>query len=335
MFRALLYKFYIALIILLAVFSVFMWLLGVDILILVPLALIFTVLTRIVLILLVLKDVRKMYLRTAKLEENANQYSIGTRLLIRRDLELARANEKLQEFDEIKSNFISVVAHQLRTPLSGIKWTLNMLLSGDLGALNNDQKTFLMKSYESNNRMITLVNDMLNTDRIQSGKMHFGFRFVNVIDLLDNVLFEVSSEAIKRNISIEFKRKFENLPQAYIDPETMRAVFQNLLENSIKYTMKGGKIELDVEPDKDNLLISVSDNGIGIPQAEQKKVFDRFFRARNAVKLETDGSGLGLYIAKSIVEKNGGKIWFESEENKGTTFHFTVPVKAGSDIKKV
>ncbi|MBI4156054.1 MAG: HAMP domain-containing histidine kinase [Candidatus Zambryskibacteria bacterium] len=271
--------------------------------------------------------------KIAELEKLLKEQQQNARLLVRRDLELSRANEKLQEFDEIKSNFISVVAHQLRTPLSGIKWTLNMLLNGDLGPLNNDQKTFLIKSYESNNRMITLINDMLDTDRIQSGKMHYGFRYINIIDLLDNVLFEISPEATKRNISIEFKRKLENLPQVYIDPETMRAVFQNLLENAIKYTIEGGKIILDAEQVKNMLQISINDNGIGIPEDQKKKVFERFFRGRNAILRETDGSGLGLYIAKTIVEKNGGIIWFESKENNGTTFYFTVPIKI-EDVKK-
>ena len=325
-------KFYIFLIVFFAVSSLGLWFLGLDILLAVPIGLIFAFFVRIGVELLVLRPAKGVYFRIAKLEENANEYNIGTRLLIRRDLELARANEKLQQFDEIKSNFISVVAHQLRTPLSGIKWTLNMILNGEMGELNNDQKTFLMKSYESNNRMITLVNDMLDTDRIQSGKVHFGFRYINIVDLLDNVLFEISPEAAKKQISIEFRKKLENLPQAYIDPESMRAVFQNLLDNSIKYTMEGGRIELDIEAKENFLQISISDNGIGIPQAEQKKIFDRFFRAGNAVKLQTDGSGLGLYIAREIVEKNGGKIWFESLEGKGTAFHFTVPLKL-EDIK--
>src|SRR3989339_1164725 len=137
--------------------------------------------------------------RIKQLEELLKEQQQSARLLVRRDLELARANEKLQEFDEIKSNFISVVAHQLRTPLSGIKWTLNMLLNGDLGALNNDQKTFLMKSYESNNRMVTLVNDMLVADRIQLGKVQYGFKYINLIDLMDNILFEINPVASRRN----------------------------------------------------------------------------------------------------------------------------------------
>ena len=272
--------------------------------------------------------VAELEAKVAKMEQASGDYQTGTQLLIRRDLELSRANEKLQKFDEIKSNFISVVAHQLRTPLSGVKWTLSMLLNGDMGELNNDQKTFLMKTFESNARMITLVNDMLVADGIQSGRVHYGFKHVDIINLMDNVLFEVAPEAAKRHITITYKNKFENLPQAYIDPETMRAVLQNLLENAIKYTMDVGKIEIDVQKqkDEDTLLISIGDNGIGIPEDQAKDVFVKFFRARNAIKQETDGSGLGLYIAKTIVEKNGGKIWFESTEGKGTTFYFTVPV---------
>ena len=269
----------------------------------------------------------EMQAKIAKLEQAASEYNTGTKLLIRRELELTRANEKLQKFDEVKSNFISVVAHQLRTPLSGIKWTLSMLLSGDMGPLNNDQKTFLMKSYESNARMITLVNDMLVADGIQSGRVHYGFKHIDIIDLIDNVLFEVSPQASKKNISIEYKHKFENLPQAYVDPETMRAVLQNLLENAVKYTIEGGKIEIDVKKENDYLAISIADNGIGIPKDQIKDVFVKFFRAHNAIKQETDGSGLGLYIAKTIVEKNGGTIWFESVEGKGSTFYFTVPLE--------
>ncbi len=268
----------------------------------------------------------KVKQRTEELKKSIKEQHEGTKLLIRRDLELSRVNEKLQKLDEVKSNFISVIAHQLRTPLSGVKWTLSMLLNGDMGALNNDQKTFIMKSYESNSRMITLVNDMLVADGIQSGRVHYGFKHTNIIDLMDNVLFEMNPQALKKNISIKYKSKFENLPEAYIDPETMRALLQNLLENAIKYTMDGGKIEIDVKEEADYLTVSIADNGIGIPQDQQASVFARFFRARNAVKQETDGSGLGLYISKTIVEKNGGVIWFESNEEKGTTFYFTVPL---------
>ncbi len=279
-------------------------------------------------------EIEEMQGRLATLEQLAKEYNTSAKLLIRRDLELSRANEKLQQLDEAKSNFITVVAHQLRTPLSGIKWTLDMLLNGDMGALNNDQKTFVMKSYESNARMITLVNDMLVADRIQSGRVHYGLEHIDLIDLLDNLLFEISPQASKKHISIEYKSGFKNLPQVYINSETMRSVLQNLLENAIKYTVGGGKIVIGVYVQNDNqkqaqkqMVVSIADTGIGIPTDQQKNVFARFFRARNAVKQETDGSGLGLYIAKTIVEKGGGTIWFESTEGRGTTFYFTIPLE--------
>ena len=269
-------------------------------------------------------DVKK---NIEKLEQVKNEYNTSTKLLIRRDLELSRANDRLQKFDEVKSNFISVVAHQLRTPLSGVEWTLSMLLGGDLGPLNNEQKTFLMKSYESNTRMITLVNDMLVADHIQSGKVHFTFKHLDIVNLIDNVLFEINPQAFKKNISISYKSQFKDLPKVYSDPETLRAVVQNLLENSIKYTMEKGRIEIDIKKDNDHLLVSVADNGIGIPKDQEKNVFEKFFRASNAIKQETDGSGLGLFISKTIIEKNNGKIWFETEEGKGSTFYFTVPLE--------
>ena len=280
-----------------------------------------------------LSDIEAMNEKIARMEQVVLEYNTGTKLLIRRDLELSRANEKLQKFDETKSNFISVVAHQLRTPLSGVKWTLSMLISGDMGELNNDQKTFLMKTYESNTRMITLINDMLVADGIQSGRMHYGFKHIDIVNLLDNVLFEMSPQAVKKNVSLQYKSKFENLPQIYVDPETMRAVLQNLLENAIKYTMEKGRIEINVVQENDHLLISITDDGIGIPADQTKDIFMKFFRARNAIKQETNGSGLGLFIAKEIVEKNGGTIWFEGREGGGTTFYFTVPLE-GDHLQK-
>ncbi len=274
----------------------------------------------------VFPEIKILNNKIKKMEQDAKSYDAGTKLLIRRDLELNRANDKLKDLDEAKSGFISVVAHQLRTPLSGVKWTLSMLIGGDMGELNNDQKTFLMKSYESNNRMINLVNDMLAADRVQSGKVRYEFRSISIINLIDNILFELNPAAQKKNISIEYKDRLDNIPNVLVDPDTIRAVMQNLLENAIKYTMDGGKVSIGLVKQEEKLQVSVTDNGIGIPENQKKNIFSKFFRATNAVKLETDGSGLGLNIAQTIIEKNGGEMWFESQENKGTTFFFTIPI---------
>jgi len=252
----------------------------------------------------------------------------GARLLVRRDLELTRANDQLRKLDETKSSFISVVAHQLRTPLSGIKWTLNLLINGDMGTLTAEQRTFLIKAYESNDRMISLVNDMLGADRIESGKVRYFFQSVPLSEVIDEVLFELLPQAKARGVSITFASKPTHPTKVHADPTKLRAVFQNLLENSVKYSQEGGSIEVSLVPrGTEEVEVSIKDDGIGIPKEQQKNIFDRFFRATNAVKLETDGSGLGLFIVKSIVERHGGMIWFESEENRGVTFHFTLPLE--------
>lgn len=271
-----------------------------------------------------------LYARKAISFENlSREQEQGAQLLVRRDLELTRANEQLRKLDEIKSGFISVVAHQLRTPLSGIKWTLNLLLNGDIGALQTEQKTFLMKAYESNDRMISLVNDMLGADRIDSGKTRYLFQPLQLVDVIDNVLFELLPQANAKGITIRFAQKPPSLPKVHGDHEKLRAVFQNILENAVKYSRPQGTIVvgLTVESNGEEVRVSIQDDGIGIPKEQQKDIFERFFRARNAIKAETDGSGLGLFIVKSIIERHGGRIWFESAEGKGVTFYFTVPVE--------
>ncbi len=250
----------------------------------------------------------------------------GAKLLVRRDLELTRANERLSELDAVKSGFITVVAHQLRTPLSGVKWTLNLLLKGDLGALSDEQRDFLLKAYESNDRMISLVNDMLGADRVESGSLSYSFSAIPVWDVAQKVLLELTPLANTRKLSIRLDPGIEGLPEVHADPERVRAVFQNLLENSLKYSLPPGEVVITGKTEGDFIRIGVTDKGIGIPKNEQKNVFERFFRAGNALKLETEGTGLGLFIARSIIKRHGGRIWFESGENTGATFFFTLPI---------
>jgi len=273
---------------------------------------------------------KKLKERTIELSNLLIEQKKIARMLIHRDLELTKANEKLQKLDKVKSDFISVVAHQLRTPLSGIKWTLSLLLSGDVGSLNKDQNNLLNKTYKSNDRMIALINDMLIADGIQSGRVHYGFNNLDIVSFINDIIFEVNPIALKRNILIKYKDKFENLPQAYIDKESMYAVVQNLLENAIKYSKDGGEINIDIKKDKDHFIISITDHGIGIPKDQQENIFSKFFRARNAVQHEIDGTGLGLFIAKETILKNNGLLWFESIEGEGSTFYFTVPLQKNS-----
>ena len=268
-----------------------------------------------------------------KLERMAREHDRSAKLLVRRDLELTRVTEQLRELDKQKSQFITVAAHQLRTPLSGIKWTLNMLTSGQLGPLTEEQKSFLTKAYENNDRMIGLVNDMLGADRMQSTKTKFNFQYINIRELLDNVLFALAPGAEKRKISISLNA-VEDVPNALIDPDAVRLVIQNLLDNAIKYTMDGGRVDIELGKTDSDIVLCIADQGIGIPADQQKNLFERFFRARNAVKQYTDGSGLGLFIARSVMDRHGGKIWFESKEGEGSKFYISIPINNKNLIKE-
>jgi signal transduction histidine kinase len=253
------------------------------------------------------------------------QQEQSAKLLIRRDLELTRANDRLRNLDQMKTDFVSVATHQLRTPLSAIKWTLSMLLKGDLGPLNDEQKTFLMKAHESNSRMVALLGEMLISDQIESGKMQTSTMTSMLPDLPENLLLELQSLADKKQITLRFEHESVSYAPVCIDPQHLRAVLQNLLENAIKYSKSGGTVKLHIDQTELKTIFTVSDSGIGIPIDAQKNIFTRFFRAPNAIKMETDGSGLGLFIVKSILEKNGGTIGFKSEEDKGTIFTIDLP----------
>ncbi len=249
------------------------------------------------------------------------------KLLVRRDLELTRANERLRDLDQMKSDFVSIAIHQLRTPLSAVKWTLSVLLKGDAGPLSNEQRTLLMKTYESNDRMLSLLSDLVLTDQLDSQKLKALPQMRTILpDLLENLLLEIEPLAKRKNVHIEFINRKPVYPSLQIDPQNMRAVFQNLIENAIKYTKPGGSVKMEIKDDiPGKVIFSITDTGIGIPPENQKNVFTRFFRAKNAVRVEPNGSGLGLYIVKGIVEKHGGEVAFESSEDQGTTFRVVLP----------
>jgi len=247
---------------------------------------------------------------------------VGT-LIILRDVTREKTIERL------KTEFVSISAHQLRTPLSGIKWTLKMLLEGDLGKISKEQREFLEKTYKSNERMIRLINDLLNVTRIEEGRFLYNIKSQNIMGIVQEVIISCKTIAKRKGIELGFKKINDKIPEVKIDTEKMRIVIQNLVDNAIHYTKPSGKVDVSIEylKGQNNILILVTDTGIGIPKNQQKRIFKRFFRGVGATKMETVGTGLGLFIAKNIVESHGGKIWFESTENKGTTFYFTIPVK--------
>lgn len=240
---------------------------------------------------------------------------------------LKEAYEREKNLSEMKSGFISIAAHQLRTPLSAIKWTFKMLLSGDVGELTEEQKEFVKRGDDSNERMITLINDLLNVSRIEEGRFGYEFQDTDLIELVEGILEEEEVRIRQNNLEITFKKPKKDLPKLRVDPTKMRMAISNLIDNAIKYTLAGGRVEVGIRVRQKDALVYVKDSGIGIPPEQMANLFSKFFRADNAVRMQTSGSGLGLFIVKNIVERHGGKIWAESEEGEGTTFYLTVPYK--------
>ena len=267
-----------------------------------------------------------------RLQHLVKEQDTSAKLLIRRDLDLRKANEILKKLDRQKSDFLSVAAHQLRTPLSASKWALRMVTDGDLGPLTIDQKTVLMKGYESNERMIKLVNELLDVDRIASGRYQYVFAPMSIIDQIDSVHIDLLPAINKRNIKIVFN-KDEEVSNVLADSKKLRNVIQNLIDNAVKYTPHNGTVTISIVPEGGNMLaVSIEDTGIGIPEDQQGQIFQKFFRGTNARKLKTEGSGLGMYIAKEIVEMHKGRLWLKSEENKGSTFTFTLPTVRDENV---
>lgn len=231
--------------------------------------------------------------------------------------------EKL--LDKMKTEFISIAAHQLRTPLSAIKWSIQMVLDGDAGKTTKEQINILQKGYSSNERAIKLVNQMLNVARIEEGKFSYQLEKCNFKELLNFVLDEAKDELRLKKIKIKKEITSSSLTLK-IDKEKITLALQNLLDNAIKYTAVNGKIYLSVKARENFLIIIIKDNGIGIVKEDQLKIFSKFFRGENAVRVLTDGSGLGLYITKNIIEEHNGEIKFMSQEGVGTEFIIKLPI---------
>jgi signal transduction histidine kinase len=238
----------------------------------------------------------------------------------------------MKEVDRMKTEFISLASHQLRTPLAAIRWFIEMLLSGDIGEVKQEQREIIQNVYESNERMILLVNALLNISRIESGRIMIEPKKTDLKQIITSVLEEVQVRAQLKNIqpTLQFA---DDVPDVRVDPKLIHHVYVNLLTNAVKYTPPRGDIIISVSVQGDCIQSAVHDTGYGIPQEDQKRIFQKFFRARNIQQMETDGTGLGLYLAKMIVEASGGEIWFESKEGKGTSFFFTIPL-AGTKPKK-
>jgi len=234
---------------------------------------------------------------------------------------------KLKEMDRLKSEFVSIASHQLRTPLTGIKWFSELLLNGKAGALSGEQKDFVKQIFDSNDRMIKLVDDLLDVSHIdESGKFKIILESGDFSKIIKEVVDQQKIQAKIKSIKIALSSECLKKMMLKVDESKIEQAMQNILSNAIKYSPNGSTIFVNCDKKDGQYVCSFKDKGIGIPLYQQHRMFEKFFRADNVITVGS-GTGLGLYIARHIVEGHGGKMWFESKENKGTTVYFSLPIK--------
>jgi signal transduction histidine kinase len=227
--------------------------------------------------------------------------------------------------DQLKSEFISIAAHQLRTPLSSIKWVIKMVLDGDAGSITEEQKELLNKGYISNERVIGLVNDLLNVSRIEDGQFGFEYQKINLGVIMEPIIKNIEETAERSKI--HFSKTLPPVwPTINADKEKIVLAFQSILDNAVKYTPEYGKMELNIAISEKSVIIKVHDSGVGIPAEDQARLFSKFFRGSNVVRMQTEGSGLGLFITKNIINTHQGEIILKSEEGKGTEVEVVLPI---------
>lgn len=233
-----------------------------------------------------------------------------------------------RELDDAKSGFISVASHQLRTPLTTIRWYSEMLLSEDAGALSDTQKDFLNEIHGGAERLYQTIDLLLGISRVESGRIKEEKTPIDLTAFTNDIVHELAPSVTEKGLTVSVMPPSVEIPNVFLDQLMLRQVVMNLVSNAIRYTNKNGTIEIFWSKSGDNreAVYSVSDNGIGIPESQRGRIFTKFFRAENALVKVPDGSGLGLALVKELVETWKGRVWFETEEGKGTTFTFTVPL---------
>jgi signal transduction histidine kinase len=228
--------------------------------------------------------------------------------------------DTLEELDKAKNDFVSLASHQLRTPLTATKWVSEELLLPPVPLSDERKDHYLRQIHASNERMIRLVNQLLDASRIGFGTLAYKPETVHVDDVLKLMLRDITPEIKNSGVKLETKLD-KHLPVIHMDRTWVQVILQNLVSNALRYSKPGQSVIVSITNQNNEILIKVKDSGCGIPAAQQSKIFTKLFRADNARLLVGEGSGLGLYITKALVEQVGGKIWFESAENKGTTFY--------------
>ncbi|MCE9647957.1 MAG: HAMP domain-containing protein [Chloroflexi bacterium] len=249
-----------------------------------------------------------------------------------RTQELAEARDEAVSANKSKSEFVSIVSHELKLPMTSIKGYSDLMLAGATGALNENQTNFLTTIRNNVNRMATLVSDLADISRIESGNLRLEPRAVPIWDVIDEVvtLTKTQVEQKKQSISVDIPSE---LPKAWCDRSRLSQILTNLISNANKYTPEGGVILVQALHAENMIQVKIQDNGLGMTSEDQASLFSKFFRSADDKVREAPGTGLGLSITKNLIELQGGKIWFESEYRKGTTFYFTIPIHPDQDKK--
>ncbi len=261
----------------------------------------------------------------ALLKETILQLEQTSKMLVRRDLDLRRAYDELKQVDQQKSEFVSVAAHQLRTPLTSVRFALQILREVTTGKLEPSQQDMLVKAEESMHRMFTLIQELLMVDKLEYGNLVIDRSPFDITDLLKEIFDHEVARATARNVKLMLESNTD-IPLYNGDQRRLQDVFSNLIDNAIKYSYEGGKVVSRVTLTSTHIQVTVCDEGIGIPQNDVQTLFRKFLRLPNAVRVDPNGSGLGLYICKSIVERHGGTISHSPNTPQGTCFTVLLPL---------
>ncbi len=273
-------------------------------------------------------------IENAKSYEEINRFNITLRQEVKRaTYRLKEKNTQLMELDKAKDEFISMASHQLRTPLTAIKGYLSMLLEGDAGDIKVSQYDFINEAYSGANRMVGLINDLLNVSRMETGRFFLEPKEVDIERVVEEEVKQLQNSAKAKGLYLKIERKGK-IPHIWADETKIRQVVMNFMDNAIYYTNAGG-VTVHLGHDKDNFIYEVHDTGIGVPKQQQAHMFEKFFRADNARTARPDGTGLGIYLAKRVIADHGGQIIFESTEGKGSVFGFKFPLKQKVEMKKM
>ena len=243
------------------------------------------------------------------------------------------ANRHLKELDKAKDEFISMASHQLRTPLTTIKGYLSMMLEGDAGRMTKTQAEFAGYAFGSSERMVNLISDLLNVSRLSAGRFIIQTKPTDMVDMIRDEVRQLETHASAKNLKLIFEAPDKPLPLAEIDDNKTRQVVMNFIDNAIYYT-PSGSVTVTLDQTGQYVRLRVTDTGIGVPEEAKKKLFSKFFRADNAQSVRPDGTGLGLYLARRVVEDQGGTILFSSTLGKGSTFGFELPLRSATVKQK-